>query len=553
MAANSRISPDFDAVVIGAGFAGLGMLRRLRDELGMSVQVYEAGNGVGGTWYWNRYPGARCDSESYVYCFSFSKELLQDWNWSGKYPEQPEILTYLNHVADRFDLRRDIRLNTRVTSANFLEDANHWQVETDRGDCVTARFLITGIGCISTGNVPAIPGLDAFEGDWYHTGNWPHEKVDFAGKRVGVVGTGSSGVQAIPVIAEQAKHLTVFQRTPQYTIPARHENVDRRFIEEEVKPNYDEIWKKARWSKAGFPADYSEQSALDVTAAERLETYEALWEQGGTTFLYGTFNDIRTDRRANDTAAEYIRSKIREIVQDPETTEKLLPTDHPFGSKRTLIDTNYFETYNRENVELVDIRHSPIEEITAKGIRTEDAKYELDIIVFATGFDAMTGSFFKMDIRGRNDMSLKEKWSEGPKTYLGLQVAGFPNMFMITGPGSPSVLSNMPVSIEQHIEWIADFVEFLREHGIETAEADPDAETAWVSHVNEVAEPTMFMLANSWYLGANIPGKPRVFMPYAGGVGIYREKCDEIAGNGYEGFILGSGSRELSGLAASRS
>jgi len=519
----------------------------------MSVQVYEAGNGVGGTWYWNRYPGARCDSESYVYCFSFSKELLQDWNWSGKYPEQPEILTYLNHVADRFDLRRDIRLNTRVTSAKFLEDANHWQVETDQGDRVTARFLITGIGCISTGNVPDIPGLDAFEGDWYHTGNWPHEKVDFTGKRVGVIGTGSSGVQAIPVIAEQAKHLAVFQRTPQYTIPARHENVDRRFIEEEVKPNYDEIWKKARWSKAGFPADYSEQSALDVTAAERLETYEALWEQGGTTFLYGTFNDIRTDRRANDTAAEYIRSKIREIVQDPETTEKLLPTDHPFGSKRTLIDTNYFETYNRENVELVDIRHSPIEEITAKGIRTEDAEYELDIIVFATGFDAMTGSFFKMDIRGRNDISLEEKWSEGPKTYLGLQVAGFPNMFMITGPGSPSVLSNMPVSIEQHIEWIADFVESLREHGIETAEADPDAETAWVSHVNEVAEPTMFMLANSWYLGANIPGKPRVFMPYAGGVGIYREKCDEIAGNGYEGFILGSGSRELSGLAASRS
>ena len=553
MAAYAQTSPDFDAVVIGAGFAGLGMLRRLRDELGMSVQVYEAGDGVGGTWYWNRYPGARCDSESYVYCFSFSKELLQDWNWSGKYPEQPEILTYLNHVADRFDLRRDIQLNTRVTSAKFLEDANCWQVETDRGDHVTARFLITGIGCISTGNVPDIPGLDAFEGDWYHTGSWPHEKVDFAGKRVGVIGTGSSGVQAIPVIAEQAKHLAVFQRTPQYTIPARHENVDRRFIEEEVKPNYDEIWKKARWSKAGFPADYSEQSALDVTAEERLETYEALWEQGGTTFLYGTFNDIRTDRRANDTAAEYIRSKIREIVKDPETTEKLLPTDHPFGSKRTLIDTNYFETYNRENVELVDIRHSPIEEITAKGIRTEDEEFELDIIVFATGFDAMTGSFFKMDIRGRNDMSLKEKWSEGPKTYLGLQVAGFPNMFMITGPGSPSVLSNMPVSIEQHIEWIADFVEFLREHGIETAEADPDAETAWVSHVNEVAEPTMFMLANSWYLGANIPGKPRVFMPYAGGVGIYREKCDEIADNGYEGFILGSGSREMSGLAASRS
>ena len=552
MAAQTEISPDFDAVVIGAGFAGLGMLWRLRDELGMSVQVYEAGDGVGGTWYWNRYPGARCDSESYVYCFSFSKDLLQDWNWSGKYPEQPEILTYLNHVADRFHLRRNIQLNTRVTAATFLEDSNRWQVETDRGDCVTARFLITGIGCISTGNVPGIPGLEAFEGDWYHTGSWPHERVDFAGKRVGVIGTGSSGVQAIPVIAEQAEHLTVFQRTPQFTIPARHETVDRRFIEEEVKPNYDEIWKKARWSKAGFPADFSEVSALDVSAEERRNTYESLWAQGGTQFLYGTYKDIRTDRRANDTAAEFIRSKIRETVDDPETTEKLLPTDHPFGSKRTLIDTNYFETYNRENVELVDIRHSPIEEITPKGIRTEDEEYELDTIVFATGFDAMTGTFFKMDIRGRNELSLRDKWAEGPKTYLGLQVAGFPNMFMITGPGSPSVLSNMPVSIEQHIEWIADCLAYLREQGIETAEADPVAETAWVSHVNEVAEPTMFMLANSWYLGANIPGKPRVFMPYAGGVGVYREKCDEIAANGYEGFILGSGSRSIAGLAAAR-
>ena len=553
MIADSIGSPDFDAVVIGAGFAGLGMLRRLRDELGMSVQVFEAGGGVGGTWYWNRYPGARCDSESYVYCFSFSRELLQDWNWSGKYPEQPEILTYLNHVADRFDLRRDIRLNTRVIAAKFLEDSNLWQVETDQGDCVTARFLITGIGCISTGNVPNIPGLESFEGDWYHTGGWPHEKVDFTGKRVAVIGTGSSGVQAIPVIAEQAERLTVFQRTPQYTIPARHENVDTRFIEEDVKPHYDEIWEKARWSKAGFPADFSELSALEVSAEERQQTYETLWDKGGTTFLYGTFKDIRTDRRANDTAAEFIRSKIRETVHDPETTEKLLPVDHPFGSKRTLIDTNYFETYNRENVELVDIRHSPIEEITAKGIRTEDEDFEFDIIVFATGFDAMTGTFLKMDIRGRNDLSLREKWAEGPKTYLGVQVAGFPNMFMITGPGSPSVLSNMPVSIEQHIEWISDFIEFLRGQGIDTAEADLNAETAWVSHVNAVAEPTMFMLANSWYLGANIPGKPRVFMPYAGGVGTYREKCNEIADNGYEGFILGSESQSTVGLAASHS
>ena len=309
--ANSEISPDFEAVVIGAGFAGLGMLWRLREELGMSAQVYEAGAGVGGTWYWNRYPGARCDSESYVYCFSFSKELLQDWNWSGKYPEQPEILSYLNHVADRFDLRRNIQFNTRVTSAKFLEDTNHWQVETDQGDRVTARFLITGIGCISAGNVPDIAGLDSFEGDWYHTGSWPHEKVDFDGKRVAVIGTGSSGIQAIPVIAKQAKRLTVFQRTPQYSIPARHENVDRRFIDEEVKPNYDEIWEKARWSRSGFPVDFSERSALEATAEERLETYEALWAKGGAGFLYGSFEDVPTDRRANDTAAEFIRSKIR--------------------------------------------------------------------------------------------------------------------------------------------------------------------------------------------------------------------------------------------------
>ena len=548
----SRTSPDYDAVVIGAGFSGLGMLRRLRDELGMSVQVFEAGDGVGGTWYWNRYPGARCDSESYVYCFSFSKELLQEWNWSGKYPEQPEILSYLNHVADRFDLRRNIQFNTRVASAKFLEEASQWQIETDQGDRVTARFLITGIGCISAGNVPDIPGLDSFEGDWYHTGRWPHEGVDFAGKRVAVIGTGSSGVQSIPVIAKQAERLTVFQRTPQYTIPARHETVNRRFIDEEVKPNYDAIWEKARWSQSGFPVEFSERLALEVSEEERLETYEALWAKGGFPFLHASFKDIRTDKEANDTAADFVRSKIRQIVKDPETVEKLTPRDHPLGSKRALIDTNYYETYNLENVELIDIRHTPIREITPTGMRTEDREFDFDIIVFATGFDAMTGSFLRMDIRGRDDLSLKEKWAEGPKTYLGLQVAGFPNMFMITGPGSPSVLSNMPVAIEQHIEWIADFVAYLREHDIETAEAEFDAENEWVFHVNEVAETTLYMLANSWYLGANIPGKPRVFMPYAGGLGTYREKCEEIAGNGYEGFILGSGTRSQASLSASQ-
>ena len=541
--ANSENHPDFDAVVIGAGFAGLGMLRKLREEHGMSVQVYETGDGVGGTWYWNRYPGARCDSESYMYCFSFSKEMLQDWNWSGKYPEQPEILSYLNHVADRFDLRRNIQFNTRVTSARFLEDANLWEVETDQGDRVTSQFLITGIGCISSGNVPDIKGLDSFQGEQYHTGSWPHEEVDFAGKRVAVIGTGSSGIQSIPVIARQAEHLTVFQRTPQYTIPSRHGTIDRKFLEKTVKPNYDDLMERARWSTGGFPMDRDERSALEISAAERLEIYEASWAEGGIRFLSTSFKDVSTDRRANDTMAEFIRKKIREMVQDPETAEKLMPTDHPFGSKRPLIDTDYFETYNRENVELVDIRHSPIQEITPRGIRTDDQEFEFDMIVFATGFDAMTGTFFKMDIRGRDGLPLKEKWSEGPKTYLGLQTAGFPNMFMITGPGSPSVLSNMPVSIEQHIDWIADLLQHMREHDIKSVEAEADAEKAWVVHVNEVAEPTMFMQANSWYLGANIPGKPRVFMPYAGGVGTYRKKCNEVADNGYEGFILGAGRR----------
>ena len=528
---------DFGAVVIGAGFSGLYMLHRLREELGISTQVYEAGDGVGGTWYWNRYPGARCDSESYMYCFSFDKDLLQDWEWSGKYPEQPEILSYLNHVADRFDLRRNIQFNTRVTAAHYREEDDLWEVETDQGDKVTAQYLITGIGCISTGQIPDIQGLDSFEGEWYHTGACPHEPVDFTGKRVGVIGTGSSGVQSIPVIAAQAGHLTVFQRTPQYTVPARHETVDYEFLQN-VKANYDEIWDKARHSVAGIPIDYAEGSALDVSDEERTAAYEAGWAQGGFNFVFGSFEDIATDRRANDTASEFIRSKIREAVEDPETAEKLVPRDHPFSSKRALIDTNYFETYNRDNVTLVDIRHAPIEEITPTGLRTAGDEYELDIIVFATGFDAMTGTFFKMDIRGRDGLQLKEKWAEGPKTYLGVATAGFPNMFMITGPGSPSVLSNMPVSIEQHVEWISGFIENLRERDVNAVEADGAAEIAWVDHVNELAGETMFMLADSWYLGANIPGKPRVFMPYPGGVGAYREKCDEVTASGYDGFLM---------------
>jgi cyclohexanone monooxygenase len=538
--ADATGTTDLDAIVIGAGFSGLYMLKRLRDELGVSARVFEAGDDVGGTWYWNRYPGARCDSEAYVYCFSFDEDLLQEWQWSGKYPEQPEILRYLQHVADRFDLRRDIEFNTRVTAAHFNEADNRWEVETDQGDHLTAQFLITGIGCLSAGQVPDIAGIDSFEGDSYHTGSWPHDGVDLTGKRVGVIGTGSSGVQSIPVIAEQAAELTVFQRTPQFMIPARHHTVDADYLND-VKANYDEVWAKTRTSVGGFPFDAVQRSALEATDEERQEAYEAGWAEGGFKFLGSTFSDVATDRRANDTAAEFIRSKIRETVDDPDTAEMLVPTDHPFTSKRALIDTNYYETYNRDNVTLVDIRHAPIEEITPKGIRTDDGEYELDIIVFATGFDAMTGTFFKMDIRGRDDQPLTEKWADGPKTYLGLSSEGFPNMFMITGPGSPSVLSNMPVSIEQHVEWISDLIEHMRERGLGVAEAEADAEEAWVAHVNEIADMTLFPLADSWYLGANIPGKPRVFMPYPGGVGSYREKCDEVTAAGYEGFVLSAG------------
>jgi cation diffusion facilitator CzcD-associated flavoprotein CzcO len=535
--ATDTVTREVDAVVIGAGFAGMYMNYRLRDQMGLDVQVFEAGDDVGGTWYWNRYPGARCDSESYIYCYSFDKDLMQDWEWSGKYPEQPEILRYLNHVADRFDIRRNIKFETRVTAAHWDEATNRWTVSTDQGDEVTAKYLVTAVGCLSSGQVPNIPGLDAFQGDWYHTGAWPHEGVDFTGKRVGVIGTGSSGVQSIPVIAQQAGHLTVFQRTPQYAVPARHGTVDKAFLDD-VKTRYDDIYEQCRWSLGGQPYTLQDRSALSVSDEEREAIYEAGWQEGGFKFILSTFNDISVDRRANDTASEFIRNKIRSMVHDPEVAEKLVPRDHPFTSKRALIDTNYFDTYNRENVTLVDIRHAPIQEITPTGIRTEDGEYELDIIVFATGFDAMTGTFNKMDIEGRDGRKLKEKWEHGPQTYLGVSTAGFPNLFMITGPGSPSVLSNMPVSIEQHVEWISGAIEHLRSNGLDVMEADEQAEIDWVAHVNDIASQTMFMLADSWYLGANIPGKPRVFMPYPGGVGPYRQKCDEVAAAGYEGFTL---------------
>ncbi|HZD64922.1 MAG TPA: NAD(P)/FAD-dependent oxidoreductase [Acidimicrobiales bacterium] len=527
-----------DAVVIGAGFSGLYMLHRLRG-LGLSARVYETGEDVGGTWYWNRYPGARCDVESVYYSYSFSRELEQEWEWSRRYPDQPEVLAYLGHVADRFDLRRDIQFCTTVTAATFDEARNDWSVHTDRGDAVRARFLITAVGCLSATNVPDIPGLETFSGEWYHTGAWPHEGVDLRGKRVGLVGTGSTGIQATPVIADEAAHLTVFQRTPNFTVPAQDGPLEATAVRE-LKTRYPEIRENARHSFVGLPVDYSETSAFEVTPEEREKVYEAGWRRGGFYFLFESFQDLLVDQTANDTAAEFVRSKIRGIVEDPETAELLSPRDHPYGTKRPPLDTKYYETFNRDNVTLVDVRTWPIQAITPTGIRTANGSFDLDVIVFATGFDAMTGTLAKIDLRGRGGRSLAEKWEAGPRTYLGLGIAGFPNLFTITGPCSPSVLSNMVVSIEQHVDWISDCIDHMAREGHTRIEATEVAEEAWVDHTNEAADATLYPRANSWYLGANIPGKTRVFMPYVGGVGTYRQICDEVAARGYEGFALGT-------------
>jgi cation diffusion facilitator CzcD-associated flavoprotein CzcO len=524
-----------DAVVIGAGFAGLYALYKLRDVLGMRVRVYETGDGVGGTWYWNRYPGARCDSESFYYCFSFSEELAQEWEWSGRYPEQPEIERYLNHVADRFDLRRDIRLSTRVVDARFDDAANLWEVETERGERVTARFLISAVGCLSAAHVPAIPGLESFAGELYYTAKWPRERVSFAGKRVGLIGTGSSGIQAAPVIAAEAAHLTVFQRTPNFSVPARHMAFPPE-RQAEIKRNYAAIFERTRTSPAGFPYFPIERKTTDVSPEEREAIFEDLWEQGGFRFLWGGFSDLLIETTANELASEFIRCKIREIVKDPATAERLCPRDHPYGAKRPPIDTDYYVTFNRPNVTLVDVRSAPIEEITPRGLRTAEAEFPLDVLVFATGFDAMTGSLLRIEIRGSGGRRLADAWAAGPRTLLGLQIAGFPNLFTITGPGSPSVLVNMPVAIEHHVDWIADCIEHMRRHGKTRVEATEAAQDAWVEHVAEVAKFSLFSRANTWYTGANIPGKPRVVMPYTGGQPLYRERCEAVVRAGYEGF-----------------
>ncbi|TMJ65679.1 MAG: NAD(P)/FAD-dependent oxidoreductase [Alphaproteobacteria bacterium] len=526
---------NFDAVIVGAGFAGLYMLHRLR-EMGFKARVLEAGSGVGGTWYWNRYPGARCDVESVQYSFQFSDALQQDWDWSERYAAQPELLAYANHVADRFDLRRDIQFNTRVSRASFDETAGRWVIETGDGARVTATHCIMATGCLSSPNMPAFKGLETFAGERYHTGYWPHENIDFTGKRVAMIGTGSSAVQSIPIIAGQAKQLFVFQRTPNYAIPAHNAPLTPQY-RRAIKADYAGLRERARKNMTGIDFDYSDAAALETPPDERAREYETRWQRGGLSFL-GAYKDLMVDQAANDTAAEFVRAKIREKVRDARVAELLAPKN-TIGCKRLCIDIGYYETFNRPNVSLVDVSESGIEAITQQGVKVEGREYKVDAIVFATGFDAMTGALLKIDIRGKGGLSLREKWREGPRTYLGLGMAGFPNLFTITGPGSPSVLTNMLPTIEQHVDWIADCLGYLRDHGLARIEPSEQAEQDWGAHVGELAGRTLRYTCGSWYLGVNIPGKPRVFMPYIGGFPRYIEKCSEVAGKGYEGFLLG--------------
>lgn len=528
--------PDVDVVIIGAGFAGLYMLYRARDVLGLRAKAYEASDGVGGTWHLNRYPGARCDSESYVYCYSFSQELLDEWQWSGKYPAQPEILSYLNHVADRFDLRRDISLTNRVLNARFVDDDGLWHLDTQLDGEVTSRYLVTGIGLLASAQyVPAIEGLDGFTGTWAHTGDWPTEGIDFAGKRVAVIGTGSTGVQSIPVIAEQAAALTVFQRTPQFTVPAQHHSMSADEMAS-IRANYAEVWDKAQHSAGGFPWSHNGRSALEDTPEEVEATFESLWQQGGFRFIFASYRDLMIDRRANELASQFVRRKIREQVIDPRVRELLTPADHPFGAKRPIVDTDYFATYNRPNVSLVDLSDTPIKRITATGIQTTEEQHDLDVIIFATGFDAVTGPFMRMNIEGREGLALRDKWAAGPTSYLGLTVSGFPNMFMITGPGS--VFGNIPVVVEHHVEWIAGLIAHMNKIGRSFAEADPDAESAWASAMADVASRTVVPLGDSWGTGKNIPGKPETVLFFLGSYGVYRARCDQVAATDYTGIML---------------
>jgi len=536
---------DVDIAIVGAGFAGLYMLHRARTA-GFSARVFERGGGVGGTWYWNRYPGARCDVPSLEYSYQFSDELQQEWEWSEKYATQPEILRYAEHVAERFDLQRDISLNTSVESLEWTGDS--WRVTTRAGSdsangastigaspsTTTARFVVLATGCLSSANKPRFIDDELFAGRTYHTGAWPHEGVDFTGQRVAVIGTGSSGIQSIPVIAAQAAHLTVLQRTPAYSVPAHNETLDPRYVAE-IKADYKEFRRRNSLTRAALGGDTptGPRGAREVSDDERRAALEDRWQQGGLLFL-GAFNDALLDAESNRLIADFVREKIATIVRDPATAAALQP-DTVIGCKRLCVDTGYYDTFNRDNVTLIDLQKHPIERFTRDGIMLGDGEHRFDSIVFATGFDAMTGSISKISITGRNGLALRDAWSAGPVNYLGLSVHGFPNLFTVTGPGSPSVLTNMIVSIEHHVEWIADCMSWLRAHDKPTIEATADAQDKWVEYVNTIAGLTLFTSCNSWYLGANVPGKKRVFMPLPG-FPPYVEQCADVARDSYRGF-----------------
>ena len=528
---------EYDVIIVGAGFSGLYQLICLRDQLGMNCLVVETGDDVGGTWYWNRYPGARCDTESHAYSYYFSDELLKEWTWSERYPGHAEIRRYMNFVADKFDLKKDILFNHKVTSAQYNEDKICWEITTNNKINFRSKFLITAVGCLSNANIPKIKGLENFKGKYYHTGNWPKNGVSFVGKKVGQIGTGSTGIQAVPVIAEEAKYLTVFQRTANYSIPARNKPLTENFkihVKEKFK-YYRELLKK---TPNGHPFEISDRLVADVEEQEMQEIYEKAWEKGGLQFR-GSFSDLVTNVQANKTASDFIKNKINETVLNKKFASILSDIDHPYAGKRPPIDSNYFETYNRDNVNLIDLRRDPIKCVNKNGIETEKNNFDLDIIVFATGYDAMTGPLLNMNILGKNKLKLKNDWKEGPKTFLGLQIPGFPNLFTITGPGSPSVLTNMPMAIEQHVEWIRDCISFMIKKEYTTIEARSNLAKKWGQEVNRVANKTLLpTVKHSWYLGANIPGKPRVFMPYAGGLPRYSKICDDVKKNNFEDFIL---------------
>ncbi len=524
-----------DIIIVGAGFSGLYMLHSMRQS-GYSVQLFEAAKDVGGTWYWNRYPGARCDVESLDYQFAFSDAIQRGWSWKEKYATQPELLSYLQYVAKSLDLRKDIYFETRVTRAYFQTNKGTWRIETDQDDNLEAKYLIAATGCLSAIRIPPFKGLEKFSGNCFHTGNWPDKPVNFKDRHVGLIGTGSSGIQSIPIIAKEAESLTVFQRSPSFSVPAHNKDHPKSFVEE-YKDEFLKVREAATKTDFGNSTWSSFPSALQVSEKERASIYEENWKKGGARFMVA-FEDMLTDPEANKTAADFLRDKIRSIVKDKLTAEMLLPYDHPVGTKRLCVDTDYYETFNRENVNLVNVRDNPIVEITDNGLRTADKAYTFDTLILATGFDTMTGALDKIDIRGRHGKKLSEKWADGPTTYLGISASEFPNFFIITGPGSPSVLSNMALSIEQHVKWITNCINWVEQQGGKTIEALAESEKNWVQHVNEVADTTLFPLANSWYMGANIPGKPRVFAPYVGGVGTYHEKCDEVARDGYPGFAI---------------